>query len=449
MAPVRRRDRQRLQNGFGIAERIALLFMNVLYDISILGRAHEEALPKTGIPRVVESVAYELTELPECHLKLCANNFLPGSLDYARANPRLENVCFPHTKSIASFQRRQRNVQRMIDAGSGPTQIIARTKRKVLHSVAQAGRIHARTLDSVSLRNADIYHSTYLALPERVKAYPHLQLFLTIYDMIPTLFPEYCNAYVRTLFDHILSSITPETWLLSISEATKVDFCNYLKIDSSRVFVTPLAADPHLFYPVTDTGEQTIMRQKYAVKNAPYVLSLCTMEPHKNIDHVIRCFVRLMQEGRTPDLQLVLAGNKGWNYDHIFREIAGAEAFKDNIVVTGYVANEDLAGLYSGALAFVFPSLYEGFGLPPLEAMQCGVPTITSNTSSLPEVVGDAGIMLDPKDADGLCAALLSLYQDADLRAQMSQKSVARAGEFSWRRCAEETVSAYKTALGR
>jgi glycosyltransferase involved in cell wall biosynthesis len=422
--------------------------MNVLFDISVLGLVHENSIPKTGIARVVETLIPELVKQPECHLELCSNDFLLSSLEYAETDAYLQTVSFPLGKLQGPFLRKQRSVQTTIETASGLPRVVARANRKLLHYAARLNKTMAYPLDAASLRNADIYHSTHLALPEQARQAKGTQLFLTIYDMIQTLFPEYCNGNAAEYFAQITSSITPETWLLSISEATKVDVCNHLDIDPSRVFVTPLAADPHLFYPVTNAQELAAIRAKYAIIDAPYVLSLCTIEPRKNIDHVIRCFVRLMQEERTPDLQLVLAGNKGWNYDHIFREIAGAEAFKDNIVVTGYVANEDLAGLYSGALAFVFPSLYEGFGLPPLEAMQCGVPTITSNTSSLPEVVGDAGIMLDPKDADGLCAALLSLYQDADLRAQMSQKSVARAGEFSWRRCAEETVSAYKTALG-
>ncbi len=423
--------------------------MNVLYDISVMGLTYEHSENKAGIPRVIETLLYQLVEAPDCHLELCSSEFLLGSLEYVESEPRLKALGIPHDKLKTLIWQQQLKAQKAVDVASRALRFGARAQRKLLNYVVETSKIPQTTLNTSSLRNADVYHSTFFPLSDQVKNAKGPQLFLTIYDMIPVLHPEYCTAEMQDWFPKILASVTPETYFLSISEATKVDLCNYLKIDPARVFVTPLAADPALFYPVTDADALAGVRRKYHIRNAPYVLSLCTIEPRKNIDHAIRSYVRLMQEGKTPDLQLVLAGGKGWNYDHIFREIEGAEAFKDNIVVTGFVANEDLAALYSGALVFVYPSLYEGFGLPPLEAMQCGVPVITSNTSSLPEVVGAAGIMLDPRDADGLCGALLSLYEDADLRREMAGKSLARAGLFSWERCADDTISAYKTALRR
>ncbi len=319
----------------------------------------------------------------------------------------------------------------------------------MLSYAAHYGKSFAHALDLASLQNADIYHCSFLAPPPQVRLAKRPQVFITIYDLIPLLFPDHCDAGTNERMQEIIASINNDTWLLSISEATKTDFCNHLKLDPNHVFVTPLAADTRLFHPNLDPQALGAVRQKYKMPAGPYVLSLCTIEPRKNIDHVIRSFVKLVREQKLTDLNLVLAGAKGWSYNHIFQEIEGTKALKDQIVVTGYVANEDLAALYSGALAFVYPSLYEGFGLPPLEAMQCGTPVITSNTSSLPEVVGNAGIMLDPHDVDGLCQSLLSLYENAELRGEMSAKSLARAAQFSWKRCAEDTMHAYKTALGR
>ncbi len=137
----------------------------------------------------------------------------------------------------------------------------------------------------------------------------------------------------------------------------------------------------------------------------------------------------------------------GWNYDKIFETLESCNSLKDSIILTGYVADEDLAALYSGALAFVYPSFYEGFGLPPLEAMQCGVPVITSNTSSFPEIVKDAGIMVDPTDTDAICSSILEIYRDPSLRKTMSQKSLERASFFSWDNCTRGTIAAYKAAL--
>ena len=172
------------------------------------------------------------------------------------------------------------------------------------------------------------------------------------------------------------------------------------------------------------------------------------MEPRKNIDHTVRCFARIVKEQHISDLNLVLVGTKGWDFDKIFTEMMKHNSVRDRVIVTGYVADEDLAAIYSGAQMFVYPSLYEGFGLPPLEAMQCGVPVITSNTSSLPEVVGEAGIMVNPQDSDVLCQAMTDIYRKPALRNELATRALARAKQFSWASCAQQTVRAYETVLG-
>jgi glycosyltransferase involved in cell wall biosynthesis len=213
------------------------------------------------------------------------------------------------------------------------------------------------------------------------------------------------------------------------------------------VFVIPLAADPEVFHPVADPEPMRRVRRRYGLPEGPYLLSLNTLEPRKNIEHTVRAFTTLVREQGVPGLNLVLVGAKGWKYEGIMKALEGAGEARGRVVLAGFVADEDLAPLYSGATAFVYPSLYEGFGLPPLEAMQCGTPVITSNTSSLPEVVGDAAIMVDPRDADALCAAMLKVYGDGSLREQMRARSLARAGLFSWERFTRQTLDAYRTAL--
>jgi glycosyltransferase involved in cell wall biosynthesis len=178
-----------------------------------------------------------------------------------------------------------------------------------------------------------------------------------------------------------------------------------------------------------------------------YFLSLCTLEPRKNVDRVIRCFARLLKEKQIQDVNLVLVGVKGWHFDKIFNEIESNKDIRSHIIITGFVEDKDLAALYSASLGFVYPSIYEGFGLPPLEAMQCGVPVVTSNTSSLPEVVGDAGIMVTPTDEDALCQAMLNVYQSESLRKEMSAKSLHQAARFSWEKCIQDTINGYKMAM--
>jgi glycosyltransferase involved in cell wall biosynthesis len=147
------------------------------------------------------------------------------------------------------------------------------------------------------------------------------------------------------------------------------------------------------------------------------------------------------------DLYFVLVGTKGWDFDSIFDRLNSCTLSRDRFIVTGFVPDEHLAAIYSEAMMFVYPSLYEGFGLPPLEAMQCGVPVITSNTSSLPEVLGNAGIMIDPKNSSELENAMYSLYANEELRKHLSEKGMERAKLFSWQKCAEQTVDVYRKSI--
>ena len=176
-------------------------------------------------------------------------------------------------------------------------------------------------------------------------------------------------------------------------------------------------------------------------------MSLSTLEPRKNIISAIRAFLELAKSGECSEASLVLVGGLGWNFESTINEIEGSNKLKERIILTGFVDDADLATIYSNALAFVYMSYYEGFGLPPLEAMQCGTPVITSDNSSLPEVVGDAGILLNADDQDGLKQAMLNFYNDNELTANYSEKSQIRAQQFSWKACAHQTANAYQEAL--
>jgi glycosyltransferase involved in cell wall biosynthesis len=189
------------------------------------------------------------------------------------------------------------------------------------------------------------------------------------------------------------------------------------------------------------------VRQRYGILENPYFLSVCTLEPRKNLASVVRAFCDLVRQNKLPDLKLVLVGIAGWKPERMNEALESAGELRSRIIITGYVPDKDLSPLYSGAMGFVYLSEYEGFGLPPLEAMQCGVPVITSNTSSLPEVVGDAGVMLDPNDIRGLTETLLDLYLHEDRRQELARRSKVRAACFSWDRCVSQVVEAYRAAL--
>jgi len=247
-----------------------------------------------------------------------------------------------------------------------------------------------------------------------------------------------------------MAGLDYDTWIHCISHSAKNDLCNYAKgLDCKKIFVAHLAADPALFYPCHDENKIQSVRNKYGIPaGAPYLLSLNTIQPLKNITHSLKCFAKLIAQEGIDDLYFVLAGTKGWSYEDIYRQISGNSLIKNRLIVTDYAADEDLAALYSSAMAFIFPSLYEGFGLPPLEAMQCGIPVITSNIPSLIEVVGNAGITVSPSDYDALCQGILDIYRKPSLRGILSEKSINRAKKFGWDKTAEEIISAYEKARG-
>jgi glycosyltransferase involved in cell wall biosynthesis len=209
----------------------------------------------------------------------------------------------------------------------------------------------------------------------------------------------------------------------------------------------PLAAERTIFYRCEDQERIARVRRQYGIPEGPFVLGVNTPDPRKNVPHAIHAFARAAREGHGIPAAFVLTGSTGPGSDRIQQTIAEYPDLTGRIIRAGYVPDEDLAPLYSDAAVFVYSSIYEGFGLPPLEAMQCGTPVITSNTSSLPEVVGDGGVILDPDDLDGLADAILRLSRNADRREALRQRALARAATFSWESTTSRTLQAYGAAL--
>jgi glycosyltransferase involved in cell wall biosynthesis len=423
--------------------------MRVVYEISALGSGHAHPINRTGTFRVVDSVARGLAASTECDLTFAVTDSVRVynlCLEYLKREPAFR--CIPVLPPVADGSAAQRLGEPIarIDRRACPG-LPLRMLRAGLARLLRIVENRSRHLADPGFSGANVFHSPLLPLPTQLGEGKGPQRFLTVHDLIPLLFPNWFEPHVVRRMTRVCQSISPNDWVLCNSYSTKKDLCERVGIDPARVFVTHFAAAPELFHPVTDPERMMAVRSRYGLLDAPYVLSLNTLEPRKNMDHAIRAFAHLVQQERVRDLQFVLVGTRGWYYQKILEALAETGVVRDRIILTGYVADEDLAALYSGALAFVYPSRYEGFGLPPLEAMQCGVPVITSNTSSLPEVVGEAGIMLDPDDEDGLSHAILQVYRDGSLGESMRAKSLARAAQFSWQRCTRETVAAYRAAL--
>jgi glycosyltransferase involved in cell wall biosynthesis len=233
--------------------------------------------------------------------------------------------------------------------------------------------------------------------------------------------------------------------IIALSQHARADLINTYHLRPELVNVVPLAA-PAAFAPVTDDNELQRVRQTYGIQR-DYILSVGSIQPRKNLRRLIEAYSLLRRESSGVKLpQLVLVGKNAWLYDETHRALKD-RGIGESIVLTGYVPESDLPALYSGALCFIYPSYFEGFGLPPLEAMKCGAPVIVGNKTSLPEVVGDAALMIDPFDIDAMAAAIKRVISDSDFRADLRDKGLERAKQFDWKETARQTLAVYERAF--
>ena len=286
----------------------------------------------------------------------------------------------------------------------------------------------------------DLFHSPDFVLPPVNGRIPTL---LTVHDLsfvhYPHVFPERLVSYLNQV---VPWSIRRATHILADSEATRQDLLGIWQVPDEKV--TVLYSGVHeRFQPVEDVGMVAAVRQKYRLQNFPYILSVGTLQPRKNYQMLIRAFAPLAD--KLPH-HLVISGGKGWLYDEMLAEVE-RQGLTGRVHFIGFVDDADLPTLYGAADLFVFPSLYEGFGLPLLEAMGCGTAVLTSNSSSLPEVAGNAAPQLSPTDQPAWTEAIYHLLSHEDLRQQYVQKGREQARRFSWQQSAMQLLNIYQQLL--
>lgn len=282
--------------------------------------------------------------------------------------------------------------------------------------------------------NLDVIHS-----PENAALFIKLKYqkkIITVHDS-QYLFPESTTLITRLRYKFLLSrTLKTADKIIAVSNSIKKDLITYFNIPEGKIKVIFEAADEK-FKPISHEGVNEV-KQKYNL-SSPFILYVGLLTKHKNIPVLIKAFYKIKSGIKH---KLVITGTKAWKYREVFETVKKLN-LQNDIIFTGYV-DEDLPALYNAADAFVYPSLYEGFGLAPLEAMACGTPVITSNISSLPEVVGDAGIMVDPSDIDGLARSIYEVLINDRLREDLIKKGLERAKMFSWEKCARETLNVYE-----
>ncbi|HEX8494169.1 MAG TPA: glycosyltransferase family 1 protein [Pyrinomonadaceae bacterium] len=302
-------------------------------------------------------------------------------------------------------------------------------------------RIPLTLVAELRRRPVDLLHVQYTAPP-----FAPCPVVATIHDLsfehLPQTFKRRSRLQLRLT---VRRTARAAAHVIASSEYSRRDIVTTYGIAEERTSVTHLAAPAH-FAPVTDEQEMKRVRELYGIEG-DYILAVGSIQPRKNLVRLIAAYALLHRARPSQALpRLVLAGKRAWLYGETLRAVR-EHGLHNFVTFTGYVSGQDLPALYTGALCFVYPSYFEGFGLPPLEAMQCGAPVITGDRTSLPEVVGDAGLMFDPFDEQALHFALARMIDDAALRAELRRKGLERARLFDWRKTARLTLAAYERAV--
>lgn len=289
---------------------------------------------------------------------------------------------------------------------------------------------------------SDIYHFFNYIVPPNIKG----KVITTIHDMTHELYPETMSKRnLKRIKNGIDYSIKRSDKIITVSESSKNDIIRLMNVPESKIEVVYNGVEYKRFHQKYSDEEEAKVRNKY---NLPedYILYMGTLEPRKNIESIIKSFELLKKQGKFSNVKLVIAGKKGWLFESIFN-LVNKLNLESEVIFTDYVDEDDKPIIYNMAKLFVFPSLYEGFGIPVLEAMASSVPVITSNVSSLPEVAGDAAVLVEPKDIEGIAQMMERVLTDEKLRNNLIERGKIQAQKFTWEASAEKMCKIYKEVM--
>jgi glycosyltransferase involved in cell wall biosynthesis len=415
-------------------------------------------LPKCGIQRYAECVIEGLIE----QLGEEAVLLLPVSrlIEFSDKNVRVSKCFHGHFKLydkvisaiFCCVKRRFDTVNAKVKyTTTGESELFARVSREILRPIADILKVlfpEKRILRDC-FRGRSLYHNLHGFVDPQIKPTAGLSCIITIFDLIPLLHPEILEGgkrYDDTKDRAHMLSLSDQDVIITISEYSKQDICRFNdRINPDHVHAIPLAASQQ-FKPAVDQKVIDRVRRDYEISSdCTYALSLLTSDPKKNVEFVVRAFVDLFDSDQLGDLRLVLTGRRSALQCLPVDLREKVKGLGNKILITGFVDDDDFSALISEASFFCFPSLYEGFGLPILESMQCGTPVVSSNCSSLPEVAGEAALLVDPANVDEFKQAVLRFCNEPELREQMSENGIKRAAEFTWEKCVAGMIETYRT----
>lgn len=288
----------------------------------------------------------------------------------------------------------------------------------------------------------DLFHATDFVLPpSRAR-----RKLLTVHDLAFLFYPDAAMPGLQRYLNVVVPrSVRRADGVIADSQHTAQDLADQWQVPPEQITVVQGAVDHSRFQPVTDAAQLAAVRRRYELADRPYILALSRLEPRKNFVRLVEAFAQARQEGKLPH-RLVIGGKQGWLYEPIYarvRELGLAE----HVHFPGFIADEDLPAVYSAAAFFAYPSLYEGFGLPILEALACGAPVLTGDNSCLPEAGGPGALYVAAGDVESIAAGILRLATDGALAAQLAAAGRRHAAQFTWRRSAEQLLAAYNKVL--
>lgn len=405
--------------------------LKVLLDLTPLGCP---PTAKTGLARVAESLASALALRPEVVIESCAFGSVAASreFNFRRAEYRkLHPVPYSPSRleqATIGFAEYFKTRSRLANWAS--------------HRVSQAANLLRDPLRNVILDGFNVVHSTYARFPRVVRSSTAAKV-MTVHDITALRLPlALVGATQRAVTKRIIDSIQSTDWLAFVSDHARHDFLAYKKHPVERTKTIYNGVDHAIFRPPADTALVDDILSHHGLWDRPFVMTLSSMAAHKNLGIIAESWPQVLQ--RVPDARLLIAGGKTSDISALRDTTSGSPL--GGTVLTGYIPDDQFAALASRCNAFLFPSLYEGFGLPPLEAMACGAPVIASNTTAIPEVVGGAGILLDPQDSNGWADAIEAAL-NTSVTLESRYRSTERAKEFDWHRAASEYAAFYCHAV--
>lgn len=376
---------------------------------------------------------------PLCHSSKTGIGWYTYKLIYELAEQNIQNeVC---AFDVLNRHKSREQLESLFDSVSNPEHIQCKINQYTLNGLYSRldGLYKHISFDFLFNSHVDIHHAHNFFLPYKLKE-PSI---VTIYDMVYKLFPETMAQDNLDLLNKIMPrSISESTKILTISENSKREISEILGVSPDKIAIAYPGFDPTVFRIIPEEDSSKTL-DKFNFKK-PFILYLGTLEPRKNIERIIEAYASLTHIQTHYDL--VLAGSIGWKSEKIFQLIE-QYSLKEKVHLTGYISQAEQIALYNKATCFVFPSLYEGFGMPALEAMACGCPVITSNTSSLPEVVGNAGKLVNPLEVGEIASAIQTIIEDDTLRNTMIARNIEQIKQFTWTNTAKSVIELYNSLV--